>query len=711
MIKRLAHFSYRHRLIIVIFWICFLSGAAAWAHFAGNGFTTNFRLNGTDSQTAADLLSNRFPVEAGSTGDIVFKSASGIENPQTHQSLVELFNKVRQVNQVTGIQSPYNSVNRNQLSPDGDIGYAVIHFNAIVTGVTPQTLNQIQTLATNTNRNGLEVEIGGGVFSSFRPQLNSIAIGLVAAVIILLIAFGSIIAMGLPIINALVGIGIGISLVELLAHLVALPSFSTELGAMLGIGVGIDYALLIVTRYRQGLANKLGPQAAVISAMDTAGRSVFFAGLAVVASLLSMLLSDVGFIEGLGIAAAVVVAITMLASLTLLPAILGYAGHNIDYLKVPRLSRKPKSNEQLWYNWSRFLQKRPWPPLLIGLTILIVLAIPFFSIRLGSSDSSSQPTSDTTRRAYDLTSEGFGVGANGPLLIAAAIDKDQDITTMQRLADSLRNTPNVSLVTPLQINKAGNAAVLDVIPGTSPQAAQTSALIKYIRNTVIPNVTKNTNTSIHVGGITATYDDLASLLQSRLPIFISVVLAVSFVLLLMVFRSVIIPIKAVLLNVLSIGAAYGVLVAVFQWGWLKSAVGLGHSGPIDSYIPLIMFAILFGLSMDYEVFLLSRIKEEYEKTGDNSLAVANGLTHTARVISAAALIMVTVFASFVVTDFRILKEFGLGLAVAVFIDATVVRLVMVPAIMELLGKANWWFPHWLEWLPKLHIEDTENPQK
>ncbi|HUD06779.1 MAG TPA: MMPL family transporter [Candidatus Saccharimonadales bacterium] len=705
MIKKIALISYKYRLTVVIIWLCLLGGAAVWAHFAGNGFATNFRLNGTDSQAASDLLSSRFPSEAGSTGDIVFKASGGIYAPQTRQEIQTLLSRVSNVSQVSSIESPYGQQNLDQVSLNGEIAYAVVQFNSSLTAVTDQTINSIQTLSDQASNPNLEIELGSGVFSNFRPQLTSEAIGITAAIIILLIVFGSIIAAGLPIFNALVGIGIGVSLVELLAHLIALPSFSTQLGAMLGIGVGIDYTLLIVTRYRQGLSRNLDPKAAVLAAMDTAGRSVLFAGIAVVISLLGMLISGVNFIQGLGIASAVVVCITMLASITLLPAVLSFIGRKIDHLKLRKIIDKPSDSERYWYRWSIFIQKRPIRVLVIGFAILVILAIPLLSIRLGSSDSSNQPTSSTNRRAYDLISEGFGVGTNGPLLIAAAINQPNPLyrTYLHALTESLRATPGVASVSPAQINRSADAAIIQVIPTTSPEAVQTTDLINQIRDSVIPNTTNGTGITVHVGGVTATYSDLSNLLQKRLAIFISAVLGLSFILLLLVFRSVVIPIKAVVMNIFSIGAAYGVLVAVFQWGWLKSIVGIGQGGPIDSYVPMIMFAVLFGLSMDYEVFLISRIKEEYGLTSNNSQAVARGLTHTARVISAAALIMVTVFASFVITDFRILKEFGLGLAVAILIDATVVRLAMVPAAMEILGKANWWLPRWLEWLPKVRI--------
>ena len=423
-----------------------------------------------------------------------------------------------------------------------------------------------------------------------------------------------------------------------------------------------------------------------------------------------MLLIGIEFIGGLGVGAAAVVAVTMLASITLLPAVLGFVGRNIDKLKLPGTGKVRDSRTTVGYRWGHFLQRHPWPFLALSLLTLIALALPVFAIRLGSSDASNNPTTDTTRRAYDLKAEGFGAGASGPLLLAAEISGPQDLAALQKLADTLGTTPGVAKVSPPRPNQAQNAATIMVTPTTSSQDRATVDLIHTLRETVIPEAVAGTDIQVHVGGVTASFDDVATKLQDRLPLFIGVVLALSFLLLLVVFRSILVPLKAVVMNLLSIGAAYGVMVAVFQWGWGKDWIGVGKTGPIESFLPMMMFAILFGLSMDYEVFLLSRIKEEYDRNGnDNREAVANGLALTARVITAAAAIMVCVFGGFVFGDQRIIKEFGLGLAVAVFIDASLVRMVLVPATMELLGDANWWFPRWLGWLPKVHIDGNELP--
>ncbi|MBK5226660.1 MAG: MMPL family transporter, partial [Thermoleophilia bacterium] len=437
-------------------------------------------------------------------------------------------------------------------------------------------------------------------------------------------------------------------------------------------------------------------------------RSVIFAGLTVVISLLGMVLINISFIQGLGIGAASVVAVTMLASITLLPAVLGFVRERVDKLRIPGIGRRKQTAEQgIWYRWGRLLERYSWPAFLIGLVVVVILAIPVLSIRLGSSDASARPTSDTTRRAYDLEAEGFGPGSNGPLLLVSQISGQGDLAILGQVQQAAQADEGVAFVTPPVPNQDFSAAIMQVIPKTSPQDEGTVELTHRLREQILPAVTNGSDVQVHVGGLTAAFEDVSQILTDRLPVFIGTVLALSFILIMVVFRSVVIPIKAVVLNMLSIGAAYGVVVAVFQWGWGESLLGLGSTGPIESFVPMMLFAILFGLSMDYEVFLLSRIKEEYDRSGNNNLAIVRGLSLTAHVITAAAAIMITVFGSFVLGDQRIIKEFGFGLAVAVLIDASIVRLILVPATMEILGKANWWFPKWLKWLPEVHVDAVE----
>ncbi len=521
--------------------------------------------------------------------------------------------------------------------------------------------------------------------SSSRRSAPAKGIGILAAIIILLVAFGSLIAMGLPIVTALFGIGVGVAVVSLLSRWLIVPSFGTELAAMIGIGVGIDYALFIVTRYRQGLAEGRDPRAAVIRALDTSGRAVLFAGCTVVISLLGMLLLGQPFVYGLAFGAIAGVLLVMSASLTLLPALLGFTGTKIDRLAIPFLHQDadPGHNRHsFWYRWSRVIQRHPWPAALGSLAILLVLALPVFSLQMLFSDAGNDSTALTTRHAYDLLAEGFGPGTNGPLVIAVGKSPDavsstgpggevQAITSgADKVVAALRTTPGIAVVAPPQVSQSGNAAVIIVVPKTSPQSGKTEALVHHLRGQVIPTATAGTNVQALVGGFTAAGIDSAANFSHRLIWVIGAVVLFSFLLLMAVFRSIAVPIKAAIMNLLSIGAAYGVTVAVFQWGWLGGPLHIGQTGPIDPWIPLMLFTILFGLSMDYEVFLLSRIREEWLRTGDNGTAVADGLAQTARVITAAAAIMFCVFGSFVIGDLRVLKVFGLGLAVAVLIDAT-----------------------------------------
>jgi RND superfamily putative drug exporter len=484
------------------------------------------------------------------------------------------------------------------------------------------------------------------------------------------------------------------------------PNFTAQVAAMIGIGVGIDYALFIVTRYRTALHSGKSPEAAVVESLSTAGRAVLFAGCTVVISLLGMFFMRLSFIAGLAIGASSAVVMTMLASLTLLPAVLGFAGKNIDRLGLPHRKRKDESAEhQFWYRWSRAIQHRPVPFAVGGFLVLMTLSIPVFSLQLGSSDPGNNPTSDTTRRAYDLLSAGFGPGFNGPLVLAAKTPSAAAGSAVQGLAGSLAKVEGIAFASPALPNASGDAAIIQVIPTTSPQDHKTVQLIDHLRRDVVPAAVGDTGAQVYVGGQTAVYADLSEVMSSRLPYFLGAVLILSFLLLMVVFRSLLVPLKAVVMNLLSIGAAYGTLVAIFQWGWAKDLVGVGRAGPIESWAPMMLFAIVFGLSMDYEVFLLSRMREEYDRTHDNAVAVADGLASTARVITAAAAIMVAVFGSFVLQDLRPIKLVGLGLSVAVLIDATVVRLVLVPATMELLGDRNWWFPGWLDRLvPRFRVE-------
>jgi RND superfamily putative drug exporter len=704
-LRRLASACHRRRRLVLLGWLVAVVGLTVLAGSVGDRYREGFQQQEDLESTQAFLfLEGHFPERAGDPGQLVVRAPQGVDTPEVRAELERMLAEIETVEHVTGTTSPYEPEGARQVAPGGEIAYAQIQLDERAGEVSGATVDAIRDIVEpGRHSDGVRYELGGRMFTAQSFGGTSELIGLAAAVLILLVAFGSVLAMGLPIITAIFGIGVGFAVVALLSNVVTMPDATTQLAAMLGLGVGIDYALFIVTRYRQGLHDGLDPERATVLAIDTAGRAVLFAGATVVISLCGLFLIGVEFITGLGLGAAATVLVTMVASVTLVPATLGFVGRNIDRLRVPGLHRAENATRQsVWFRWSRVVQARPLLAALAGLVVLIVLALPFLGLRLGFSDAGNQPTTDSTRRAYDVLSEGFGPGFNGPLLLAA--DTPEGPASLDELLATLPDVPGVAAVSPALANDDGTAAVVQVIPTTSPQSDRTEDLIDRLRDDVIPTTTAATGATVLVGGFTAAGSDISAYLAERLPLFVGGVLVLSFLLLLIVFRSVLVPVKAVIMNLLSIAAAYGVVVAVFQWGWLSGPLGIESTGPIEPFVPMMLFAIVFGLSMDYEVFLLSRIREEYDRTGDNALAVADGLAATARVITAAALIMITVFGSFVLGDIRVIKLFGLGLASAILIDATVVRIVLVPATMELLGKANWWFPRWLEWLPRLHVE-------
>lgn len=713
MLERLARLSYRRRWLMLLFWIVFLVGALTLQGTAGGDYSEDFSLPGADSQEAFDLLDARFPEFAGDTAEIVFEVEQGVDDPEVEAAMTRLFEEIEGVERVVGIDSPYSEQGARQISPGGTIAFATVHFSAIDgEGVPVEVGTEIQDLAAEVELEGLTVEPGGSViqFSEFEEPGGAEAVGILFAMVILLITFGSVLAMGLPIASALFGIGIGLSLVMLFANFLSVPEFTPQLASMIGIGVGIDYALFIVTRYRQQLHHGLDPEQATMVAITTSGKAVLLAGSTVVISLLGILLMGFEFVEGLAVGGAATVAVTMVASVTLLPALLGFVGEKIDRLRLPIFHQdESKFEHSLAYRWSRVIQRFPWPAAVAGLAVLILMSIPLFSIRLGFADASAGSTERSSRRAYDLLSEGFGPGFNGPLILATEVESPDDVTELEAVGGALTESGSVAAATPAMPNEAGNAAVLIAYPLTPPQDEATTDLVEEIRSDVIPEATGSDNSGIHVGGFTAAIVDFSEANADRLPILLAVVIGLSFILLVIVFRSLVVPLKAAVMNLLSIGAAYGAVVAIFQWGWLKDLFGVETSGPIEAWAPMMMFAILFGLSMDYEIFLLSRIREEYVRTGKNKLAVANGLATTARVITAAAAIMVTLFLVFVFGfEERAIKLFAIGLAVAIFVDATIVRMVLVPATMELLGDLNWWLPKWLgRILPHIEIEGEE----
>jgi RND superfamily putative drug exporter len=701
-----------HRKTVIIGWIAALVVIGMIAGSVGSGFTEEFKLPASDSKEAFDLLESKFPAQSGDTAQIVFKAESGVESPAVKRRMERVFAEADKLPHVSEVASPYESGGAAAISKDGKIAYATVQYNVPNDKIDKGDTKKLIATAQAANDSSLQVELGGQPIEEARSEeeeSSSFMIGLLAAVVVLLITFGSVVAMGLPILTALFALGVGISLVTLGSNVFSTASFAPELAAMIGLGVGIDYALFILTRFRNGLDEGLEPQPAAIASVNTAGRAVLFAGITVIISLMGMLLLGISFLYGVAIAAAIAVLFTMIAALTLLPALLTLVGRRIDRLRIPGLGkRNPEADGTRWYRWSRLIQRRPVLAAVLSGGLLLLLCVPTLSLRLGSNDAGTDPAGTTTREAYDLLAEGFGPGFNGPFVMVAALPgKGQDEGLVQ-LHKTLENENGVAGVTPIVLNPAENTGVFQVYPTTSPQSTDTTTLLDHIRGEVIPPIEAQTNTRLHVGGITAIFEDFGHAIAKKLPLFIGVVILLSALLLMIVFRSVLVPIKAIVMNLLSIGAAFGLIVAVFQWGWGASIIGVDGTGPIISFFPIFLFAIVFGLSMDYEVFLMSRIHEEWEHKKDATEAVTRGLALTGRVITAAAAIMVTVFASFMLGEDRIIKLFGLGLAAAVLIDAVIIRSVLVPAIMQLFGRNAWWFPDWLSRvLPRLHVEPEE----
>jgi RND superfamily putative drug exporter len=693
----LARWCFRRRRLVLALWIIGFVVINGVGGAVGSNYSNNFNGGHSDAQDAFDLLRTRFPARAGDTADVVFATDKGVTSPDVVDAANALLAVVKTQPHVVAVESP---IQFGRISADGTVAYATVTYDDLAGNMPTKTGKPLIDAVKKVNVPGLKVELTGEVVTMALGQqpAGTELIGLLAAIVILFLAFGSFLAMGLPVIAAVFGIGIGSVFVALLSHAITVPSFAPQVAAMIGLGVGIDYALFIVTRHRSSLHDGLSPEDATVVALTTAGRAVLFAGCTVIISLLGMFLMGINFIYGLSLGAVSAVLMTMLASVTLLPAIMGFAGPK---LAGKEKTRARKHHRETWaYRWSRQIQKRPWTMALASLAILLVMAMPLLSIRLGLSDHGNDPTSLTTRRAYDLLAKGFGPGFNGPILLAADLTGSTTKDSVAEFAKAIGSDPEIAFIAPVNVNDAGNAAVIPVIPKSAPQDVDTAKLVHRLRAEI-----RGRGLNMHAGSVTAFGIDAADKVGARLPIMVTAVILLSFLLLMAVFRSVLVAVKAGIMNLLSIGAAYGVIVAIFQWGWLRDVVGIGRPGPIEFWVPMMLFTILFGLSMDYEVFLLSRVREEYLVSGNNAEAVADGLATTARVITAAAAIMIAVFMSFVLGDLRVLKLLGLGLATAVFIDATLVRMVLVPATMELLGDANWWFPKWLDRIvPRISVE-------
>jgi len=669
--------------------------------------TGGFTLPGAESQKLYDLLSERFPRVAGDTAEIVIRAPGGLESERVRSHVNDLLAQVKELPQVVTVISPYEEPGR--ISLDGTIARITAQYETGADQVDDRSIAALFDWREQVSKNDIQVELGGIIASAGEQEApgNAELVGLAAAAVILLIAFGSVTAAGLPILTALLALLPAFFLIGIGASFVNFAEFTPQFAAMIGIGVGIDYALLVVTRFREALERGLSVPDAVAEAASTAGHSVMFAGVSVVIALMGLWSMGVPLLSITAMGPAIAVALAALVALFVLPAILGLVGHRVNRLKVPGLRVSAIQNDSgMGYRLARMIQKAPWLWLIVATAGLLLLAFPALDVRLGSSDAGSNPTSLTSRRSYDLLAEGFGVGFNGPILIGASFNNEEEAEAFEALPIQLGGEDNIVAITPPTLNEDRSAGTLLIIPASSPQDEATDDLVHHLRDH-LPSLLSGTSVEALVGGPTAIFIDIGERVRDRMPIFLAAVIGASFLLLMVVFRSILVPIKAALMNVLAAGSAYGILVAIFQWGWGADLLGLEGTGPIESFLPMMMFAVLFGLSMDYEVFLVSRVREEYLATGDNAEAVARGLAATSRVISAAAAIMVAVFLAFALSEQRVIKEFGIGLAVAIFLDATVIRLVLVPAAMQLMSDANWWLPGWLSrLLPTLGFKDA-----
>jgi putative drug exporter of the RND superfamily len=697
---------------IIAVWLVIAVVIALIAKAAGQDTTDNLTLPGTNSQKATDLLSDKFPQQANGQVPVSIVAPAGKTVKSYSQVIDQVTSSYAHDPDIGTAVSPLAKQAQGQISRNGRFAFIALYPSASPTQLSVDDANRIVALEQPLKNAGLKAAVGGYIGQKVsKPSTGlSVIVGLIAAVIILLFTFGSAVAMGIPIITALIGLATGLSIVTLLGHVAEVPTTAPALATMIGLGVGIDYALFMVSRHRAQLAAGMDVHESVARATATAGGAVVFAGSTVIIALLCLFAAGIPLVSTLGYTAAIVVLVAMAAAITLLPSILRLLGTRINRLRLPGLSTHHDERPHGWARWARFVADHPWPMLLGGLAFLILLAIPVLSLTLGQPDNSQLPTDTQTRQSYDQMEQGFGVGSNGTALIAVSLQKPatQGDQRLSQLRDAIAKTPGVEAVSEPQVNKAGTAAVMNATPTTAPASEATTDLVKNLRDNVIPAATKGKQMSADVGGTTAGYIDLASEISKKLPLVIALVLIFSFILLMLAFRSVLVPLKAVVMNVFSILAAFGIVTYVFQHHWSATLIGLDHTIPVVSYVPLMMFAILFGLSMDYEVFLMTHVRERWKISSDPHDAVIHGLATTARVITSAALIMVSVFCAFVINGNPTIKQFGLGMAAAVAVDATVVRCLLVPAIMSLLGRAGWWMPPWLDsHLPQLSIEGDE----
>jgi RND superfamily putative drug exporter len=727
----LALWCTRHRLLVVLTWALLLLGLGAGTLAKGSAYSSSFSLSGTDSTQAQQLLDEAFPTQTGDSATLVWHVDSGTVKASSVEKAVEsAIGTMEKKGEVSSAVSPYSSEGAGQISADGKTAYATLTLNDANSSLSAGEADALISQAHAVEHSGLQIEVGGNAVENAlqSPSDNSEAVGIAAAAVVLFLAFGSLFSMLLPILTAAAGVGGGLLAVGLLSHTMGIAGFAPTLGALVGLGVGIDYALFIVTRHRNGLLAHKPVDESIGHAVTTSGRAVLFAGGTVCVALLGMLVLGVGFLDGVAIATSLTVAVTVLASLTLLPALLSYLGPRALSRRQRRKQEEARQHSRaalvglaavhapvavtrgLWHRWADIVHRRPRSLSFAAFVLMVVLAIPTFSLHLGTADSGNDPTGSTTYKSYEMLSHGFGSGFNGPLEVVAKVsDSATQQADVTKLVTALEHTSGVTGVSESAVVGQGKGAidVITVIPSTSPQSSATSGLVGTLRDHVIPDVLSGTGVQAHVGGEVATNVDFASVLTAKLPLFLAVIVGLSFVLLLLAFRSLLIPFTAAVMNLLAAAASFGVVTAFFEWGWGSKWLGMGGSGPVEAFLPVMLIAILFGLSMDYQVFLVSRMHEEWTRVGCTTRAVKCGQTETSRVITAAATIMICVFCAFAVDSQRVIGEFGIGLAAAVFLDAFVLRTVLVPAAMHVFGRWNWWIPQWLgRSLPRLTVEPS-----
>jgi RND superfamily putative drug exporter len=698
---------------VILLWLAALVVVGGAGNSLGAGYSNAFSLKGTESAKVLDLLGQVLPEQSGEGDTVVWHTDTGsVRDASVRQRIDPVLAKIAKQQDVGSVGSPYGPAGAAQISKDGRTAYATVTYTKLGNDLTDAEAKLLIDTAHSARTAGLAVEVGGNKPAQVEQPIPALAegVGIAAAGVVLFLALGSLFGMLLPIITALFGIGISSSGIILLSHAMSVADFSPQLATLVGLGVGIDYALFIVTRHRKGIVRGKTPEEAAVTALNTSGRAVLFAGGTVCIALLGMFTMQLTFLNGVAVSAALTVVITVAAAMTLLPALLGALGMRVLSRRQRRRLAADGPEEAIATGaaarWSSFLQRHPRSLALVAVAVMATLAVPALSLRLGSSDQGNNPTTTTTRKAYDLLANGFGPGFNGPLTILAEVPTAADRTALNGLVTRLKATDGIAYAAARPMKPGGTIALVQAVPTTSPQDKATSDLIDRLRKDVVPAAEHGSTMRAYVGGQTAIFKDFATILFGKLPLFIGVIIALGFVLLLFAFRSLVVPLTAAVMNLVAAAASFGLLVACFQWGWGGSLAG--RAGPIDAFLPVIMLSLLFGLSMDYQVFLVSRMHEEWVHSRDNAQSVRIGLAETSRVINSAAIIMICVFAAFVLSGERVLAMFGIGLAGAVALDAFILRTVLVPSLMHMFGDSNWWLPSWLDRrLPHLAVEPAE----